>query len=685
MSTRALLAAAVSLGLLASACGTDSATPSDPDAIGIGDTGADGDTTFPDVPVPDAPDDVAPDVAPDVPDDTSDDGSGADIVEDVAPDIVPDVPIEPPASCEVAGDCNDGLTCTNDTCEDGICRWAVQPSSCLINRVCRARGEGAANDPCLECNPGANAFDWSERAAGAACDDGNECTVGTVCTGGLCLGEAIACSDGDVCTVDSCDPALGCVFEPGEDGIRCDDGSECTLNDVCTGGVCGGEPEICDDSNDCTSEVCDDELGCVYTQLTGPCDDGDACTDGDTCVDGACVVAGPTNCDDGNTCTIDFCDEFAGCAYLPNLNPCCTGTVSICDDLDPCTNDNCDPASGSCDYSFNTARCDDLDACTSLDSCTDGECAGTPVTCDDRNPCTEDSCDPELGCRYRPLNDVACDDGVACTFDDVCSAGRCVAGRDECVCEPTFGLDALRITAAAIGDGGRPGQALDLDRNPATCAPNPGCSGGAHNALSPLAAFANAPLADAIADGSLTILLDFDDIGLNPFAIALFTGELDPGSAGCDITGPGCGYLVSDSTLDRETCVATVSLPATRAGTNVTAGGPGAVFPFEIPLGDSVLTLTLYNVRFEGTITLDGGRISAVQGVLGGAVPKTQLIAAIESLPADALPIDPASIVGLLNALVQNDIDSDGNGSLDAASIGLVLSGVAADLTGVDR
>ena len=33
------------------------------------------------------------------------------------------------------------------------------------------------------------------------------------------------------------------------------------------------------------------------------------------------------------------------------------------------------------------ATCTDKDVCTS-DACTDGSCVGTPLTCDDGNPCT---------------------------------------------------------------------------------------------------------------------------------------------------------------------------------------------------------------------------------------------------------------------------------------------------------
>jgi hypothetical protein len=672
---------------LTAACGTSDPATDDGDLIQVDAADSGGNDTNLDVDPGDATVGDAADTDTTEPDtvepDTGVDASDAepDAVGDVEPDLPP-----PPTSCEADADCNDSLACTTDRCVDGLCTWTIPANACLINRVCRTRGEISANDPCVECAPTTSQFAWSPRADESPCEDGDECTVGTFCREGACVGDVVTCDDGNPCTVDSCDGATGCVFAAGNEGASCDDGTACTSDDVCDAGVCIGAAVRCNDGNSCTDDTCDDDLGCVYANRTGSCSDGDACTSGDFCLDGVCVDDGPTNCDDGNTCTIDICDEFAGCSYLPNLNPCCVGTTSICDDLDSCTTDICEPASGSCDYEFNTARCDDGNACTTVDSCSEGECAGRAVVCDDGNPCTTDSCNPRSGCVFTPLTGDACDDGVACTFDDVCSAGRCVAGRDECVCEPTFGLDAVKITALALGTAGAPGQALDLDRNPATCAPSPGCSGGVHNALSPLATFANEPIATAVADGSLMLALDMSNIALNPFVAALHSIELDPANADCDVQAARCSYYVSTSTLDRATCEATVQLPATRSGTTLTAGGPGVIFPLDIPFGDgSTLTLTLYGVRFEGTLVLEAGRVVSLSGVLGGAVPKQQLIDAVQALPADALPVDPATIVGLLNALIQNDIDTNGDGVADAASVGIVLSAIAADLTGVAR
>lgn len=46
--------------------------------------------------------------------------------------------------------------------------------------------------------------------------------------------------------------------------------------------------------------------------------------------------------------------------------------------------------------------CDDGSVCTGVESCVDDICTpGTPLDCDDLNPCTDDTCDALTGCAQH--------------------------------------------------------------------------------------------------------------------------------------------------------------------------------------------------------------------------------------------------------------------------------------------
>jgi hypothetical protein len=95
-------------------------------------------------------------------------------------------------------------------------------------------------------------------------------------------------------------------------------------------------------------------------------------------------------CDDDNVCN--------GLETCP-VDVCVSGTPLNCDDSEPCTDDSCDAILG-CSNDPNTDPCDDDDACTSGDVCSGGFCtSGAAVDCDDGAACTDDFCDSVLGCQ----------------------------------------------------------------------------------------------------------------------------------------------------------------------------------------------------------------------------------------------------------------------------------------------
>ncbi len=162
------------------------------------------------------------------------------------------------------------------------------------------------------------------------------------------------------------------------------------------------------------------------------CDDGNLCTD-ETCDGGTggCVpTANAATCTDDDACTVgDVCANMA----------CAPGKQTSCDDNNPCTDDTCAPKTGKCANLPNAASCTDADQCTEKEICAAGKC-GVAVDCNDSNVCTVDACDPKSGCTHAPVasgTSAPCSDGDACTTADVCDNGVCKAGVTTDCNKPT--------------------------------------------------------------------------------------------------------------------------------------------------------------------------------------------------------------------------------------------------------
>lgn len=213
-----------------------------------------------------------------------------------------------------------------------------------------------------------------------------------------------------------------------------------------------------------------DDLVVAQLVTDNTCDDDNPCTAHDACSNGVCVGE-LLDCTAWDTpCTIGVCNPSTGaCEPHPaNENgPCsdgaictegdacsngvCAGTPLDCADGNPCTDDTCDADLG-CVHEFNTNGCDDADACTENDVCLHGVCTGTPVECDDGIACTVDSCDSSAhGCVHEP-NDAACSDEVFCNGVENCDALLgCQAGSPPC--GPGAWCAESLVTCFDHGDG----------------------------------------------------------------------------------------------------------------------------------------------------------------------------------------------------------------------------------------
>ena len=372
--------------------------------------------------------------------------------------------------------CDDGNPCSGgDTCADGECVAGPNVCPCLQDADCADSGFAggclgaiycdvtstptqckvdpagavpcpASDDPCKSssCDPVTGQCVFTDASEGSACEDGEICTVGDQCVVGQCMAGDNLCE----CELDG-----DCAAH--EDGNLCNGTLVCDTSGVFP--VCkldsGTIIECAEPENPCKEAACDPVQGqCLELDVENqtPCDDHSVCTVNEMCFDGECSGGNQVKCNDGNSCTADQCDPEVGCLHnVLSGFPCsdgdfCTsgdecqqgicvgGQTLTCDDGNPCTDDSCDQDVG-CVHTPNIAPCDDGNECTVGDQCGDGLCkAASMAQCDDDESCTFDTCDPQAGCVHTP-QDVPCNDGDWCTVVDECVLGHCVgAGSPDC-------------------------------------------------------------------------------------------------------------------------------------------------------------------------------------------------------------------------------------------------------------
>ncbi|MGB2986799.1 MAG: hypothetical protein WBE26_13080 [Phycisphaerae bacterium] len=310
-----------------------------------------------------------------------------------------------------ARDCNDGIPCTTDTCDeiDDECDNDLDPGFCLISGICRTEGQLNPGNDCEECNTAQSTTTWSPLPAPTACGvpDDTDCT-----------------------DPDTCDGAGTCEDNHEPDDTPCtDDGIECT-SDYCTTGDCThpnklpgtpcGDPTDtgCDNPDTCdASAECQDNLEPNGTD----CDDEDACNIDEACQDGSCTGGGPQDCSEaGDQCNTASCDPLGDEGNCDTWTPVLDGT-----------------------------ECDDELYCNVNEACWSGICSGgEDRNCDDSVGCTDDSCNEGTDSCDNVANDTLCpDDDLFCNGNEYCHpendcdhtgnpcGGPCDEEFDRCLCE----------------------------------------------------------------------------------------------------------------------------------------------------------------------------------------------------------------------------------------------------------
>jgi hypothetical protein len=223
-------------------------------------------------------------------------------------------------------------------------------------------------------------------------------------------------------------------------------GASCTSSVSCDSGHCV-DGVCCESACTFICHACNlpGNLGSCLEVPDGTfCLDNDLCNGPETCQNGSCVRGDPPVCANANPCTGDTCDPDEGCLFehMPNGtscsngNPCdgeetclagvCqAGSALDCDDRNPCTADSCERSAG-CQHVFLANGLSCGGGLCGAASCQAGECVSANTeTCEDNDPCTRDWCNPDTGCvNQREPNGYACGECL------MCWEGACVEAPD---------------------------------------------------------------------------------------------------------------------------------------------------------------------------------------------------------------------------------------------------------------
>jgi hypothetical protein len=383
------------------------------------------------------------------------------------------------AACLDDPDCNDGKTCTTDTCNltTYTCGSLLKADACWIDGVCYSGGGTPVNNTCVACDAALSQSSWT------ILDEPRDCGTAGVCSGGICHDPwppVFPWESGKECLLPVCNESMSLPFDHSGNWTVTTRTTSTTCNELIqtadarfvVGAVHTGNPHPLDFVGGCdysagTPEVqigtfvSNVEITCavqarpwdttsVETGVVTFLDDGTATGVATVTLFDIPVLAGQP----GNKCVIEMEIQM-------HRIPDCTSDGQCSDGLD-CTTDSCELQAGICRHVLAPDTCVIDGACvadgTTKSATGDGSClrcvGSAPSqygwiylqsgeTCNDGNAGTVfDHCGFGGVCAGivpECLNDAGCDDSLSCTTD---------------TCSPdTFTCSHVRKPATCFVDG----------------------------------------------------------------------------------------------------------------------------------------------------------------------------------------------------------------------------------------
>jgi hypothetical protein len=242
----------------------------------------------------------------------------------------------------------------------------------------------------------------------ADCDDMIGCTM-DVCTDCACehRTDDTLCADGF-----TCDPVAGCPLRTCASDADCDDHRPCNGTETCATGTmtcAAGTPIDCDDGDVCTTDLCDDSVHDGMCNHTTRDADGDGHGDA-TCMPGVGIVA--DDCDDTNA------------MVLPGVPEDCNGLdddcANGCDDGFTCCRGTMGPCMTSCGTTGNR---------TCNATCGWSVCSPPPETCNAVDDDCNGAADDVFACVQGVTQacTTSCGSAGMRTCDSGCAWSACAA------------------------------------------------------------------------------------------------------------------------------------------------------------------------------------------------------------------------------------------------------------------
>ena len=263
-----------------------------------------------------------------------------------------------------------------------------------------------------------------EPGCARECTLNADCPAPAGCAQAVCVdGACFAASDGTTCAEGMfCHTDLGCVVDPGEPDAGAPDAS--TPADA--GAGCGD----CDDGNPCTDDACDEGV-CTHANNAASCDDGLFCNGPDSCEGGACAAHAGSPCVGATVCS-EADDTCTGCLADTDCPAPTAASWGACSYAQTCSESGTQTrdvtswtcSAGTCvsDTVAESRACsrdtDGMTGCAATMTGSWGACGGfTGGTCD------------ETGTRSRSVTTYACASG-ACAPSTTTETGSCTRDTD---------------------------------------------------------------------------------------------------------------------------------------------------------------------------------------------------------------------------------------------------------------